>query len=302
MSREDDVQSADSRIQQRLAEIKLTRRVRWVMYAIGFIIFVAAFWGSLRLVEFSFANLYDRFPIFLDTLSAYWPNWSFIIERNLLREAGITLAVGFAGTVIGLPAALLFGVLGSGRVTPFPFNFLFRSVMGVFRAIPSLVWALVFVPWTGLTPVTGVIAVTVSTLGNLGRLFTDELEEVKDGPIEAMETTGASKPQIVVFGMLSQVKTSFIAWTLYIFEVNVRTAVTLGLIGVGGIGEVIEVQQGLRAFGNMMAGIVVVLVLIIAVEFISQRTRSYLRAEDEADGLIALILGFPERMARSALK
>lgn len=291
-----------SNVNRKLKEIRLTRRVRWVLYGIGILLFVLAFWGSLRLVEFSFLELWERLPMFAGTLTSYAPNWEFIIERNLPREAGITLAVGFAGTVLGLPIALLFGVLGSGRVTPFPFNFVFRSVMGVFRAIPSLVWALVFVPLAGLTPVTGVIAVAVSTIGNLGRLFTDELEEVTDGPIEAMQTTGGSKSQVVVFGMLSQVKTSFIAWTLYIFEINVRTAVTLGLIGVGGLGEVIEVQQGLRNYGDMMAGIFVVLVLIIVVEMISQRTRSYLRAEDEADGLLQLILGFPRRMAESAVR
>ena len=117
-----------------------------------------------------------------------------------------------------------------------------------------------------------------------------------------METTGANKPQTITFGMLSQVTTPFIAWTLYIFEINVRIAVSLGIIGGGGLGQVLSVQQGLFAFTNMMATILVILVLIITVEIFSQRIRSNLRADDEAQGLVALLLGFPQRMAESVLK
>ncbi|ELY54451.1 phosphonate ABC transporter, permease protein PhnE [Natronolimnohabitans innermongolicus] len=294
--------STDSTLEQRLEKIKLTRRIRWVTYALLAVAFAAAFYGSLLLINFSVGDLVNQLPTFVDRLQRYTPNWEFIGEANLFRESGITLAIGFAGTVMGVPLALLLGVLGSGRVMPFPFNFLFRTIMGISRAIPALIWFLIFVPLAGLSAVTATIAVAVSTIGNLGRLFTDELEEVKTGPIEAMETTGASQSQTVIFGMLSQVKTSFIAWTLYIFEVNVRQAVTLGLLGGGGIGYIIQARQGMRAYGDMMAGIVVVLVLIVLVEMASQQLRSYLRDDEEADGLVALVLGLPQRMAESVLK
>ncbi|SEH17384.1 phosphonate transport system permease protein [Natronorubrum sediminis] len=294
--------STDSTLERRLEKIKLTRRIRWVTYAFLAVAFAAAFYGSLLLVNFSVGDLVNQMPTFIDRVQQYNPNWEFISEANLFRESGITLAIGFAGTVMGIPFALLLGVLGSGRVMPFPFNFLFRTIMGISRAIPALIWFLIFVPLAGLTAVTATIAIAVSTVGNLGRLFTDELEEVKTGPIEAMETTGASRSQTVVFGMLSQVKTSFIAWTLYIFEVNVRQAVTLGLLGGGGIGYIIQARQGMRAYGDMMAGIVVVLVLIVLVEMASQQLRSYLRDDEEADGLVELVLGLPQRMAESVLK
>lgn len=294
--------STDSTLEQRLEKIKLARRIRWVTYAFLAVAFAAAFYGSLLLINFSVGDLVNQMPTFIDRVQQYNPNWEFISEANLFRESGITLAIGFAGTVMGIPFALLLGVLGSGRVMPFPFNFLFRTIMGISRAIPALIWFLIFVPLAGLTAVTATIAIAVSTVGNLGRLFTDELEEVKTGPIEAMETTGASQSQTVVFGMLSQVKTSFIAWTLYIFEVNVRQAVTLGLLGGGGIGYIIQARQGMRAYGDMMAGIVVVLVLIVLVEMASQQLRSYLRDDEEVDGLVELVLGLPQRMAESVLK
>ena len=314
-------------VEERFEDIRRTRRTRWmlggVLSAVVGAVFVYALWS----VEFFHTSLY--FWAFVDALQAYFPfltlsfpfidpsgfveYWAFIQERNLIwggvggdmplfGQASVTLSMAIAGTIMGFPFALLFSVLGSGRVVPFPFNFIFRGIMSSIRAIPALVWALIFVPLGGIGPVTATLAIAVDTIGNLGRLFTDELEEIEDGPIEAMETTGASHPQIIVFGMLSQVTTPFIAWTLYIFEINVRIAVALGIIGGGGLGQVLEVQIGLFRFTNAMATILVILVLIISVEMFSQRTRAYLRADEEPMGLLELLRGFPQRMADALSK
>ena len=221
---------------------------------------------------------------------------------QIFGEAGITLAMGFVGTVLGFPIALVFGTLGSERVTPFPFNFIFRGTMSFIRAIPAIIWTLIFIPFLGLGPASAAIAIAFDTIGNLGRLFVDELEEIEDGPIEAMRTTGANKPQVVFFGMLSQVRTAFIAWTLYIFEINVRIAVTVGVLGAGGLGYIVTAQQNLLRFTNMMATLLAIFVLIISVELFSQRLRSRLRSDEEKMGLWELITGFPQRMAESVTK
>ena len=220
----------------------------------------------------------------------------------IFGEAGITLAMGFVGTVIGFPFALLFGTLGSERVTPFPFNFIFRGTMSFIRAVPAIIWTLIFIPLLGLGAASAAIAIGFNTIGNLGRLFVDELEEIEDGPIEAMQTTGANKAQIVFFGMLSQVRTAFIAWTLYIFEINVRTAVTVGVIGAGGLGYIVTAQENLLRFTNMMATLIAIFLLILTVELFSQRLRSRLRSDEERMGLYELITGFPQRMADSVTK
>jgi phosphonate transport system permease protein len=226
----------------------------------------------------------------------------FFTELGIFRvfgEAGITLAMGFVGTVLGFPFALVFGTLGSERVTPFPFNFLFRGTMSFIRSIPAIIWTLIFIPFLGLGPASATIAIAFDTIGNLGRLFVDELEEIEDGPIEAMRTTGANRPQVVFFGMLSQVRTAFIAWTLYIFEINVRIAVTVGVLGAGGLGFIVNSQQNLLRFTDMMAALLAIFLLIISVELFSQRLRSRLRSDEEKMGLWELITGFPQRMADS---
>ncbi|WP_135829283.1 phosphonate ABC transporter, permease protein PhnE [Halorussus halobius] len=205
----------------------------------------------------------------------------------LLGSAVATIIIGFTGTVIGFPLALTFGILGSERVTPFPFNFIFRGIMSSIRAIPALVWILIYVPLVGISPEGAMLAVATDTIGNLGRLFTDELEEIEDGPIEAIESTGAKRPQVVFFGMLSQVSNGFIAWTLYVLEINTRIAISLGVVGAGGIGQYIELAvRGFR-YGEAAAGIFVVIVIVLSVEMLSSRVRARLRpGEHEGKGLL----------------
>ncbi|AHG00206.1 phosphate ABC transporter permease [Halostagnicola larsenii XH-48] len=310
-------ETVSAAVEEQYQSIQRARRRRRILGGIGLVVLLVTFNHALTMVELSIGELIQYAPNFFEALGQYFPRTTYfgflpfldfmqyvdyILEENLFGEAGITLAIGFGGTILGFPLALLFAVLGSGRVTPFPFNFLFRGVMSSIRAIPALVWALIYIPLGGVSAFTATIAVATDTVGNLGRLFTDELEEVEDGPIEAIRTTGAGRIQVIIFGMLSQVYTPFIAWTLYIFEINIRIAVGLGIIGAGGIGYVLNTQQRLFAYTNMMATIIVILVLIISVEIISQRTRSYIREDEEPMGIVELLKGFPKRMAESLVK
>ncbi|NHN60375.1 MULTISPECIES: phosphonate ABC transporter, permease protein PhnE [Halorussus] len=313
MSAETD--GVTDRVEERLGDLKRMKRIRRVGMLLIVGVIAALFNFALDQVGFTIAEIIRYWPEFNDALGEFFPPGevfgipfvdlgaylTFIQERNLLEKAVVTLAMGFAGTLLGLPGALLLGVLGSERVTPFPFNFIFRGMMSTIRAIPALVWALIYIPLGGVTPFTATLAIGTDTMGNLGRLFTDALEEVETGPIEAIESTGADRRQTIVFGMLSQVVTPFIAWTMYILEINVRIAVTMGLIGGGGLGYVLSTERGLFHYTNMMATILVILLLVISVEMISQRTRSYIRADDDADqkGLIQLLAEFPQRMAES---
>jgi phosphonate transport system permease protein len=308
-------ETGETAVEHRLSRLKRTKTIRRIWMGIGLLVFAMFMDFAIARVGFSIPELLAYFPEFLDALSEYFPPttyfgvipfidlgqyWMFIRSESLFSLAIVTFAMGFAGTVLGAPGALLLGVLGSERVVPYPFNFVFRGMMTVIRAIPALVWALIFIPLGGVSPFTGTLAIATDTIGDLGRLFTDELEEIESGPIEGIESTGAEKPQIIIFGMLSQVFRPFIAWTMYMFEINVRTAVSLGIIGAGGLGYMLQIQRQTFQYTNMMAVILTVVILVLAVEIISQRTRSYIRADDtESTTVIELITGLPERMARS---
>ena len=306
-------------IDETLRRIERAQRVRRLLMGVGLLILGGVTAAGLTFIGFNLADLTRTFPNFLSSLWDFMPPdfvdfttytsendirgpravyeslvrpgtlvESLAEQEGLVGLSVITIAIGFCGTVLGFPFALTFGVLGSERVVPFPLNFVFRGTMSTIRAIPALVWVLIYIPLAGLGPVGALLAVATDTVGNLGRLFTDELEEIDDGPIEAIGSTGASDPQRVVFGMLSQVFTSFIAWTLYIFEINVRIAVSLGVVGAGGIGMYIQQRFfGFLEFGKGMAAIIMVIAIVLSVEMVSSRLRARLRpSEHESKGFL----------------
>lgn len=305
-----------SAVTQRHTELKrkrLLRRLSQFALLVGIGILLI---GSLVMVGFWREEWIQYWPEFTEALTQYFPPklylgmlpaidvgryYQFWVEAGLVGEAGITLAIALAGTIMGAPLALLFGILGNERVTPFPINFLFRGLMSIIRSIPSLVWALIYVPLGGISPVTATLAIGTDTIGELGRLLTDELEEIDDGPIEGISSTGASKPQVIIFGMITQIVRPFIAWSMFILENNVRSAVGLGIIGAGGLGVTLSIEQQTFKFTNMMATILFIVLLVLSVEMISQRTRSYLRGDDDNEqlSLYDRLVGLPERLSRS---
>ncbi|WP_227132148.1 PhnE/PtxC family ABC transporter permease [Halorubellus salinus] len=312
------------RVKDRLMQIERAQRIRRFLM-VGLVVGVLGATGAgLTYLGFTVAAVVRQFPVFLDNMFNFaTPDFRFftlysseqqlsgwnglfqsllnpgslvdaIMQRNegtsIVGASVVTIIVGLTGTVVGFPLALFFGVLGSERVTPFPFNFLFRGTMSTIRAIPAIVWVLFYIPVFGPTPLSAMFAIATDTIGNMGRLFTDELEEVEEGPIEAISSTGANRSQVIGFGMLSQVFSSFIAWALYITEINVRIAISLGVVGAGGLGQYIKGQLAQLAFSRAAAGIFMVIVIVISVELFSSRLRSRLRPEeDTGDGFFAAV-------------
>jgi len=239
--------------------------------------------GLIDTIVYVLSNPTDGFPMLLE---------SFASNQTLVGRSAVTVIIGFCGTVLGFPFALLFGVLGSERVTPFPFNFIFRGTMSTIRAIPALVWIYILIALTNISQAGAVLAIAIDTIGNMGRLFTDELEEIEEGPIEAMRSTGGSRSQVVSFGMLSQVTTAFIAWALYILEINVRIAISLGIVGAGGIGQYISGRFAVFDYGQGGAGLFMVIVIVISVELLSTRIRARLRPEEhDSKGILDILKG-----------
>jgi phosphonate transport system permease protein len=306
----------DSAVNKKLRDLKRRKTIRRLWTALGLVGFWLLLEWSLGKVGFSFDELVRQWPEFTEALTEYFPPttyygipfvdvmqyWNFMVEAELFAASQVTIAIAIAGTALGLPGALFFGVLASERVIPYPFNFLFRATMTLIRSIPALVWVLILIPLGGVGPFTATLAVMIDTTGYLGRLFTDELEEIADGPIEGIRSTGANKSQVISFGMLSQVVRQFIAWIAFDLEHNVRVAISLGIIGAGGLGLELNIQRRTFNYTEMMACIILVVLLAGSVELLSQRIRSYLRHEEDTDktGILEAFVTAPKKIARSA--
>ncbi|MHC3438469.1 phosphonate ABC transporter, permease protein PhnE [Natrialbaceae archaeon A-gly3] len=201
---------------------------------------------------------------------------------TLLPAALETLAIAAVGTALGLPLAFCLGILGASNVTPRVVHEPIRLLLGGVRAVPSMVYALLFVILAGLGPVAGTLAIAMGTVGDLGRLFADEMEEIDLEPVEAVRSSGAGLLATTSAARLPQVATAYVAWTLFYLELNARKSSVLGIVGAGGIGYPLIMAFRARNYTRVMAAIVVIFLLVVSVEFLANRLRDRLDADRKA--------------------
>ncbi|MBI3635910.1 MAG: phosphonate ABC transporter, permease protein PhnE [Candidatus Rokubacteria bacterium] len=149
-----------------------------------------------------------------------------------------------------------------------------KGLLAVLRTIPEIVWALVFVFIVGLGPFPGVLALGVHTGGVLGKLFAEVLEDVDPRPLEALQTTGASRLTILLYGILPQALPQFVSYALYRWEVSIRAAAIMGFVGAGGLGQRIHVAISLFQEHELLTLILAVYAMVTLVDVLS----AYLRA------------------------
>ncbi len=186
-----------------------------------------------------------------------------------------TFQMAVVGTVIGIVVSLPLAVLAARGLTPHPAVYVAaRGLISLFRTVPDLVWALVFVIAVGLGPAAGTLAIAVDTIGFCGRFFAEAMEETDRGPREALTALGASRTGVVFSAVLPQAMPSFINTTLFSLEKSTRSSVVLGLVGAGGIGLELKVAMDLFQYQQAATIIIAIFILVLVVEQISTWARS----------------------------
>jgi phosphonate transport system permease protein len=178
-----------------------------------------------------------------------------------------TLQMAVAGTVIGVVLSLPLAVLATRRHTPAGWvRWLARGIVALFRTVPDLVWALLFVVAVGLGPFAGTLALVVDTIGFCARFFAEAMEEVDPGPEEALTALGAPPVAVVACAVLPAALPAMIASSLYALERAVRSSVVLGLVGAGGIGIELKVAIDMFAYDQAVTIILGIFLLVLVVE------------------------------------
>ncbi|MGW0927668.1 phosphonate ABC transporter, permease protein PhnE [Streptomyces sp. NPDC002644] len=186
----------------------------------------------------------------------------------------VTLAIGLLGTTLSVPFSLALALLGARPTSRVGFVYQgARLVMSFFRAVPDIVFALVFVTAVGLGPFAGVLAIVCHNTGVMAKLWSEAMEETDLGPVEALRTAGATGPQIAAHAVLPSVVPQFVGLLLYRLDVNVRSSLVLGLVGAGGVGFLINQSIALFRFDEMLTYVLMILVLIVAVDVLSTVVR-----------------------------
>jgi len=189
-------------------------------------------------------------------------------------EMVLTVKMAIWGTVLSVPLSLVLGFLGANNVQSNPFIYQgARRLMDFLRSLNELIIALVFVAAVGLGPFAGVMALAIGGIGSLGKLISEAIESVAMGQVEAVRATGANPIQITTHGFWPQVVPLFVSYSLYRFEINVRAATILGIVGAGGIG--FYLQEAMRTFDNNSTA--AILIIIIVSVFLIDSASSQLR-------------------------
>lgn len=208
---------------------------------------------------------------------AFPPDLGWDVLRPSLEATVVTLWIGLLGTTVSIPTVLLLAILAANTTSPHPAVYqAARAILSFFRAVPDIVFALIFVTAVGLGPFAGVLALICHNTGVMGKLWAEAMEEIDQGPQEALRTAGAGRLQQVANATIPMVTPQFVGLLLYRFDVNVRSSLVLGLVGAGGIGLLINQSIKSFQFDEMLTHIIVVLVLIIVVDQVSAFVRKRL--------------------------
>jgi phosphonate transport system permease protein len=192
----------------------------------------------------------------------------------VLEKIGETVALAFMATVLGMVFALPVSFLAARNLmwaTPVTrgIYYVVRTLLNVVRSIETLMWAIVFAVWVGLGPFGGMLALMLHTIAALGKLYSEAIESIDPGPIEAVRATGASFPQVVVYAVLPQIVPTFLSFTLYRWDINVRMSTVIGLISDAGLGFLVIQWVRLNKLRAMATAIIAIVLVVAILDYVS---------------------------------
>lgn len=249
----------------------MSRTPRWTVT----LAVIAALVYSARATELSLWRVVEGAPFMADFLLRMIPP-DLSVLPNAMNGAVQTLQIALVGTGAAAVLALPMAVAASRNVAPGWLFYGVRAVLNALRAVDTLVYALFFVAAVGLGPFPGVLAVLAYTTMVLAKLYSEAIEAIDPGPVEAVIATGATQLQVVRFGVLPQLLPQLLSLTLYRFETNIRAAAILGFVGAGGIGFYIQTYLRTLNYPAASTVLLVLVVLVMAVDFTSSRLRARL--------------------------
>jgi phosphonate transport system permease protein len=246
------------------------RLARFAVY----LVIVAAIVQSVRSVEVIPEFLADAPEQVVDLVTRMWPpDWSHYpttIHAALME----TIHIATLGTLLALVMALPVGILAAHNLVPStPLNLVAKLILVSSRSVNSLVWALLFVGIFGPGALAGTLAIAFRSIGFVGKLFGEALEETQRGPIEALTAAGAPWLSRMTFGYWPQVKPAFWSIALFRWDINVRESAVLGLVGAGGIGMALDSAMNLFQWDRVAVVLLSIFAVVVLAEVVVTQTR-----------------------------
>ena len=243
---------------------------------ISIVVFVFVLIFVVKDLEINFIKLVsDSSKYFGDILSRMLPP-DFSNLNELIYAMIETIEIAFLGTFIAIILSIPLGLFSARNLAPNYFVYIIcKTIVIFFRAIPEFIIAMILVIAIGFGAMPGVLALGLHTMGFLAKFYAEDIEHINKGPIDALKSSGATKSQIISFGVIPQILPSFVANNLYILDRNVRMATMLGIVGAGGIGY--ELQSSFRMFEYERVSAIIILIFITI--FIIDHLSAYIRSK-----------------------
>jgi phosphonate transport system permease protein len=209
-------------------------------------------------------------------------NPNFAIFEQGLFAAIETIYMAFIATAVAIPVAFILGffaarnLMSGSQLNLFLYSSL-RAVLNLSRSIEPLVWAIIFSVWVGIGPFSGMLALCIHSIASLTKQYSEQIESIDDGPIEAITATGAHPIQIVWFGVVPQIVLPYLSYTIYRWDINVRMATVIGLVGGGGIGNLLMQYQGQARWNEVGMLVILIAAIVWVMDWASSRLREALK-------------------------
>ena len=202
-------------------------------------------------------GLSQSFALVREMLPPNFSRW-----RHIFRLTAETVTMGFWGTMLGMLFSLPLGFLAARNTSSNPFLYhLSRGLITLLRSVPDVVYGFFFVTAFGLGPQAGVVALTMATVGLLGKFYSEAVESIDEKPVEALAATGSHGLSVIRHAVVPQVLPLFMGYNLYMLDHNIRVALALGVVGAGGLGVELFIQM--RAFHYQKAAAILVIMLVV---------------------------------------
>ena len=253
--------------------IRFTPLQRLARFAVFFVMAAAIAW-ALKTIEIIPEFLYDAPEQVLDMGQRMWPiDWSHfwpVVWPALVETMHMSAMATILGLIMGIPV----GFLAARNATPFVWvNLIAKFILVATRSISTLIWALFFVAMFGPGPLAGALAIAFHSIGFVGKMFSEGVEEANKGSIEALQAAGATRMQQIIMGYWPQVLPTFWSVALFRWDINVRESAVLGLVGAGGIGMALNAAIDLIQWQRVALILFTIFIVVILIETIVTQIR-----------------------------
>lgn len=278
MKKKIDLKNLEQTLDKKLtaAEMYAMRPRKWLLYSLITILIVLIIGWSSQDITFNGLTVTGTEVAKGVVNGVFDPDTALLFgpgEHDVPMLLLQTIAIAVLGTLFGAILAIPFAFLASFNIMPKPVAYLVRIIILMIRTIPSIVWALMWIRVTGPGPSCGVITQSICSIGMISKMYITAIEDLDTHILESLDAMGCTSFQKIRYGVIPQLTASFISTTIYRFDINIKDATTLGIVGAGGIGASLVQCLNSRRWAMVGSFVWGLMILVVIIEYVSTRIR-----------------------------